>query len=96
MKNQKTKFADRPFPRKCGMCGNKEVVLKTFDYPIECKRNNKLYSFIIYGLEIPTCQSCGERFFDVKIDDNITKALDEHIEWLGEQERDIDNFMDGD
>ena len=82
-KPKNPKFVNRPFPRTCYTCGEKRVELETIDYNAIVKRDGETWHFIAYNLEIPICQACGEKFFDIKADEQITKELDEHIRCIG-------------
>jgi DNA-binding transcriptional regulator YiaG len=41
--------------------------------------DGRLVSFIAHGVDIPTCQSCGEKVITLEVDDAINAALYDHL-----------------
>jgi hypothetical protein len=67
--------AERPFPRRCGQCGQEKVFLTTIRYEAEVRHDGRMHTFAIPDLQIPVCQDCGAKVFTEKVDDQITAAL---------------------
>jgi HTH-type transcriptional regulator / antitoxin MqsA len=79
---------DRPFPWRCPECGKKEVRPATIRHTSEIKHDGRLYTLEIPRLRVPRCGECGELVFDNDADDQIARALREHLGLLsGEQIR---------
>ncbi len=51
-------------------------------YNAELRHDGRLYSFTIPHLHVPVCQSCGEKVFTEKVDDQINAALRLHLHLL--------------
>lgn len=79
-------MADKPFPWMCGECGRTEVRHKAIDYKAEIKHDGKLYEVEVHNLEVPTCDHCGEQWFDAQTDDQINIALRNQIGLLQPKE----------
>ena len=74
-------MVDRPFPWPCGECGHNEVRPAIIDdYKIDVKHDGQMHEVHVENLEVPTCDNCGEQWFDLKTDDQITAALHKKIE----------------
>jgi|2_EtaG_2_1085320.scaffolds.fasta_scaffold01935_20 hypothetical protein len=70
----------KPFPWECGECG--EVAVRPVRAPYyyaKVKHDNKLHSFTVLNLDIPTCASCGERVFCNSTEVVISAALRRHL-----------------
>ena len=65
----------KPFPWRCPKCGLKEVRPSVAPYAAEVKHDGRVHEVAIDQLEIPTCQSCGEKVFSKHVDDQISQAL---------------------
>ncbi len=70
---------DNPFPWRCRRCGKQEVVMATTQYEAEVRHDGRLHCFSVPRLEIPVCQSCGEKVFTVEVDAQVQDALREHL-----------------
>src|SRR4029079_19106671 len=51
-------------------------------YDAEVRHDGRLHSFRIPALEIPVCQSCGERIFTEHVDEQVDDALRAHLHLL--------------
>lgn len=78
--------ADRPFPWRCRKCGQHLVYPTTISYDEEVRYDGRLHAFTIPNLTLPVCQSCGEKVFTEKVEDQITAALRAHIHLLAPEE----------
>jgi len=76
---KKPKNAERPFPWKCRHCGEVRVVPTRVDYSIEVNYDGRLVPLVARGIDIPTCQDCGEKVITMEVDDQINAALYEHL-----------------
>jgi len=56
----------RAFPRRCGSCGEKAVVLAQLDYMY--RANGHKYIITVPGLEVLKCGKCGEMAIPRKAD----------------------------
>ena len=74
--------AEHPFPWRCRHCGKDEVIMASAAYNAELRHDGRLYSFTIPHLHVPVCQSCGEKVFTEKVDDQINAALRLHLHLL--------------
>ncbi len=69
------KNAQRPFPWKCRHCGERRVVMSQIDYDAEGRHDGRLHSFLVTKLELPVCESCGEKVFTGHVDRQINDQL---------------------
>ncbi len=76
------KNAERPFPWKCRHCGERHVVMSRIDYEAEVRHDGRLHRFLVPGLEIPMCESCGEKVFTHHVDRQINNQLRNHLRLL--------------
>ena len=72
----------KPFPWRCPDCGLKEVRPVAVPYTAEVKHDGRVHTIEIDRLEIPTCQSCGERLFSKHVDEKISQALRSQLRLL--------------
>jgi putative zinc finger/helix-turn-helix YgiT family protein len=78
--------AERPFPWRCRQCGKSRVVMTTISYDAEVRHDGRVYTLTLPHLDIPACQSCGEKVFTEKVDDQINAALRSHLRLLTPEE----------
>ena len=76
----------KPFPWRCPSCGLKEVRPSVAPYAAEVKHDGRVHEVAIDRLEIPTCQSCGEKVFSKHVDDQISQALRRQLRLLSPNE----------
>jgi len=81
-KPKRPRNAERPFPWRCRHCGKRQVTLAKTDYAAEVRHDGRLHTFTIADLELPVCQSCGDRVFTEKVDAQINDALRAHLNLL--------------
>jgi putative zinc finger/helix-turn-helix YgiT family protein len=73
------KSKGRPFPWRCAECGKKEVRPATVPYTAQIKHDGRLYSVEVSKLRVPRCGACGELVFDNDADEQIARALRDHL-----------------
>jgi len=76
---KKPRNAERPFPWRCRHCGQSEVRPTRVDYPMEVNYDGRLVSFVARGIDIPSCQICGEKVITLEVDDQINAAMYDHL-----------------
>ena len=81
-KAKRPRSAQRPFPWRCRHCGKREVTLAKTNYAAEVRHDGRLHTFTIPDLELPVCQSCGERVFTDQVDVQVNDALRAHLNLL--------------
>jgi len=52
------------------------------NYAAEVRHDGRLHTFTIPDLELPVCQSCGERVFTDQVDVQVNDALRAHLNLL--------------
>jgi len=62
-------------PAHCPSCGSRDVKVEKIDYKMEVKHDGALRNLVISDLEIPICQSCGEKIFTEEVDAKINECL---------------------
>ncbi len=77
---------DRPFPRPCPECGEEAVNAATIPYDAAVKHDGRLHVFHIDALEVTRCAACGEILFGNATDDQISRALRDHLGLLSPQQ----------
>lgn len=55
---------------------------KRVDYSLEVNFDGRLVPLVARGIDIPTCQICGEKVFTLEVDDQINVAFYEHLRLL--------------
>lgn len=75
-------MTERPYPRKCVSCGQTTVEKAIIPYDAEVKHNGKMVKFHVPQLDIDCCTNCGEQFFTNETDDQISKGLKNHDDYL--------------
>lgn len=66
---------DRPFPWRCGSCGQDQVYRVTTSYTTTINYDGRAYEVVVPDLELPTCSNCGEVVFDNHAGHQINGAL---------------------
>ena len=85
MTNQTSKH--RAFPWRCFKCGARDVQPTLApSYSVQVKHDGRLHEIELNDIEIPTCQSCGERTLGGNIDDAISQALRSKLKLLSPQQ----------
>jgi DNA-binding transcriptional regulator YiaG len=77
---------DRPYPRHCAECGNESVVSAQIAYNAKVKHDGKLHEFPISNLTIDKCEFCGEEYFTMLTDREISRGLRIHLCFLQPEE----------
>jgi putative zinc finger/helix-turn-helix YgiT family protein len=70
---------DKRFPWRCPECGKREVRPATVQHTSEIKHDGRLYTVEVSDLRAPRCSACGELVFDNDVDEQIARALREHL-----------------
>jgi putative zinc finger/helix-turn-helix YgiT family protein len=76
----------KPFPWKCGNCGNRSVVPATIRYSIDMEHDGRTYSVTVDDLAAPRCERCGEVVLDDAANHRISDAFRQQIGLLTPQE----------
>ena len=63
---------DKPFPRRCPQCREREVYLAMIPYDAEVKHDGRLYSFHIANLSVNRCEKCNLVTFDTTTEEEIS------------------------
>lgn len=58
----------------------------TASYSVEVKHDGKVYEIQLTDIEIPTCQSCGERVLGNDVDEAVTRELRKKLNLLSPQQ----------
>lgn len=66
---------DRPFPWRCGPCGERQVYRIATSYKAAIKHDGQRFEVEISDLQLPTCKNCGEVVFDNDSGRQIDQAL---------------------
>jgi putative zinc finger/helix-turn-helix YgiT family protein len=69
----------KPFPWRCPECGKKEVRPVVIDRTSLVKHDGRMHAIEVRSLRVPQCAHCGELVFDNDADDQIGRALREHL-----------------
>lgn len=81
-----TKQLERPFPWKCGFCGQRTIVREVFPYSCECAHDGRTYLLTISDLAAPRCANCGEGLLDDLANERIDQALRDLIGLLSPEQ----------
>lgn len=68
----------RPFPWKCGTCGEPRVQPKTVDYATTIEHDGRIHELRLPALELLECAACGARMLPDEASSRITDALRGH------------------
>ena len=84
---------DKPFPRRCPQCREREVFLEAIPYDASVKHDGRLYCFRIAALHVNKCRNCGLVLFDSLADEEISQGLRDELHLLSPAE--IRSHLDG-
>src|SRR5437879_1580323 len=73
---------DRPFPWLCVDCYTRTVVPTVMDHTAKVKHDGVIYELHVPKVEVPRCQTCGEIYPTVAVDDQVSEALRERLRLL--------------
>ena len=76
---EQTEEHGKPFPRACLTCGKEAVWPAPIDYDAKVRHEGRLYEFHVPDLRANQCRECGETTFGNVADEQITRALREHL-----------------
>ena len=65
----------KPYPRHCAACGKDTVAFRQIPYDARVRHDGKLHTFHITTLEVDASELCGEQYFTVNTDEQISLAL---------------------
>jgi len=65
----------KPYPRHCAACGKDAVAFRQIPYDARVRHDGKLHTFHITTLGVDECEHCGEQYFTVNTDEQISLAL---------------------
>jgi putative zinc finger/helix-turn-helix YgiT family protein len=65
----------RPFPWKCGNCGERKVNQTVVDYAAEMEHDGRSYSIAIPNLEVLECEVCHNRTLPDASHEKLVNAL---------------------
>lgn len=71
--------ADRPFPWRCGNCGETQVYRTAAPYTSTVNYDGQLCAIEIPCLSVPKCANCGEVVFDNNAGRQIDEALRQQL-----------------
>jgi putative zinc finger/helix-turn-helix YgiT family protein len=71
--------AQQPFPWRCHQCGQTKVIPTRMDYPAKVNYDGRLVSFVVRGVDVPTCQNCGAKVVTLAVDEAIDAALYDYL-----------------
>jgi DNA-binding transcriptional regulator YiaG len=75
MSNNHDSVRVRPFPWKCGHCGERAVYLGQFPYASEIAYDDVTYTVSFPDLEAPRCQNCGNIVLTDAANERIDSAF---------------------
>lgn len=81
-KKKSSESRDRPFPWLCADCCTRTVVPTVIDHTAKVKHDGVVYELHLPGIEIPRCQTCGEIYPTVAVDDQVSDALRQRLRLL--------------
>ncbi len=56
--------------------------MATIEYEAQVRHDGRLHTFAIPDLQLPICQSCGEKVFTGEVDRQVNDALRSHLNLL--------------
>lgn len=77
---------DKPFPWKCGTCGERTIVRTVMPYSLQYGYDGRTYTVAIPDLAVPCCTNCGEMVFDTLANRRIDQALRDQIGLLSPEQ----------
>ena len=79
VKSRTRRLALKPFPWKCGRCGERAVVPAIVSYTTQIEHDGRSYSVTVPALEIPRCSKCGAMVRDDPSNRRISDALRQQL-----------------
>lgn len=65
----------KPYPWKCGQCGQRTVEPVTIDYSTAAEHEGRAYEICVPQLSVARCATCGELVLDDEANARISDAL---------------------
>jgi putative zinc finger/helix-turn-helix YgiT family protein len=65
----------RPYPKRCGKCGQKAIVLATLPYSTNIEHDGRAYRVEVPALTVPQCANCQAISIDDDADEQISVAF---------------------
>jgi DNA-binding transcriptional regulator YiaG len=78
-KNPEQPVVERPYPRRCFVCGNTSVTQSSIPHDAKVRHEGKVHEFHIPTLQIDRCENCSEQYFTAETDDQISLGLRKHL-----------------
>src|ERR1051326_1330872 len=66
---------EKPYPWKCGRCGERTVNPATVDYAMLIEHDNRSLELRVPQLAVARCEACGEIVLDDEANERISTAL---------------------
>lgn len=79
-------ISSKPFPWKCGECGEYAVLRQTFAYALEMQHDGRMYSINIPDLRAPRCTKCEKIVIDSEASRQVSAELRRHVGLLTPEE----------
>lgn len=73
---------DRPFPWRCGSCGQRQVYRTITPYKSTITYDGQLHDVELRDLALPTCANCGDIVFDNEAAHQIDQAFRQKLRLL--------------
>lgn len=70
---------DRPFPWRCGNCGQEHVDRVSTPYTTTIHYDGRAYEVVVPDLQLPICANCGEVVFDNHTGHQINRVLRQQL-----------------
>jgi putative zinc finger/helix-turn-helix YgiT family protein len=65
----------KPFPWKCGGCGERVVQSASVDYSVTIEHDGRSYEVEVPELQVARCEACGEVVLDDEANERISDAV---------------------
>jgi DNA-binding transcriptional regulator YiaG len=78
--------ATRPFPWKCGECGERTIVATVVPYTITILHDGQKHQVTVPDLEIPRCQKCSHMIATSAVNRRVDDALRQQLRLLSPEE----------
>jgi ribosomal protein S27E len=75
MNNIPSKLHVKPFPWKCGECGERQVYLDHFSYSCPIAYDGRTLDLQVAEVQAPRCRKCGEVVLTDDANEQISEAL---------------------
>src|SRR5579884_3310545 len=69
----------RPFPWKCGRCGQRAMRAAVVDYPLRFEHDGRAHEISVPQLHVARCEDCGEIVLDDEANERISASIRAHL-----------------